>query len=129
VGKYPGLKLRGATYRLRVRVPPDLLEAYAPKKEIWRSLRTKSHNEAVRQYRVELVKLDQEFELAQARLLEQPKTSLSDTDLQRIKALYIHGTLASDDTFREEGSGEASLVESIARQLEDCGVEFRLRTH
>ena len=100
------------------------MRLYAPKKEMWRSLRTKSHKEAVQRYRVELLKLDQEFELARARSLEQPKTSLSDTDLQRIKALYIHETLTSDDTFREEGSGEGSLVESIARQLEDCGVEF-----
>ena len=27
MGKYPGLKLRGATYYLRVEVPTDLLEA------------------------------------------------------------------------------------------------------
>jgi hypothetical protein len=68
MGRYPGLTLRGTTYYLRVRVPTDLLEAYAPKKEIWRSLRTKSYTDAVAQWRVARLKLDQEFDDNRARL-------------------------------------------------------------
>lgn len=37
---------RGAVYYIRVRVPSDLLDYYAPKKEITYSLKTKDPREA-----------------------------------------------------------------------------------
>ncbi|WP_374047653.1 DUF6538 domain-containing protein [uncultured Bilophila sp.] len=39
---------RGAVYYIRVRVPSDLLDYYAPKKEITYSLKTKAPREAKR---------------------------------------------------------------------------------
>ena len=39
---------RGAVYYIRVRVPSDLLDYYAPKKEITYSLKTKDPREAKR---------------------------------------------------------------------------------
>jgi integrase len=124
VRKYPGLMQRGTVYYIRVFVPADLLEVYAPKKEIWRSLRTKSHSEAVQLWRIEGLKFDQEFGRKRSERFEQPKTSLSDTELERLKALYIHEMLASDDSFREEGSGDGPLIEGLAKQLDDADVEF-----
>ena len=52
---------RGAVYYIRVRVPSDLLDYYAPKKEITYSLKTKDPREAKRKGNLERVKIDQQF--------------------------------------------------------------------
>jgi len=57
------LQRRGSSgnYYFRVRIPSDLLEVYAPKKEIVFSLKTKDPKEAKARFRVEAVRVDQEF--------------------------------------------------------------------
>lgn len=130
--RYPGLRLRGAVYYLRVRVPADLLAVYAPKTQIWRSLRTKSHKEAVQQWRIDYPKLDREFADHRARLkAEQSRKSgavlersFSDTEIERLAEIFYYIQLSGDDDFRECGSGEDGFVGGIARQLQEAGVAF-----
>ena len=52
---------RGTRYYLRTRVPLDLIETIG-RKEIWKSLETGDHREAVRRYHLAKAELDQEFE-------------------------------------------------------------------
>ena len=65
---------RGAVYYIRVRVPSDLLDYYAPKKEITYSLKTKDPREAKRKGNLERVKSDQQF--AEARRKGKPHPPL-----------------------------------------------------
>lgn len=64
--KQPHLHKRKGSqnYYFRCRVPQDLLEFYAPKKEITRSLGTSNYKEALKLVRIESVKQDQEFDRA-----------------------------------------------------------------
>src|SRR5215510_2506683 len=52
---------RGATYYFRAKVPVDLLQHYAPKREIKFSLKTNDRKEAERLVRQAAVKQDEEF--------------------------------------------------------------------
>jgi hypothetical protein len=47
VAKYPGLMPRGTRWYLRAKVPLDLREVLG-RHEVWRSLRTGDHREAVK---------------------------------------------------------------------------------
>lgn len=69
-----GLQKHGATYRLRRRVPKDLVEAYG-RAEVVRSLGTKNLAEAKRRLAIETVKLDAEWDLMRASLTK-PSTPI-----------------------------------------------------
>jgi integrase len=129
VGKYPGLKLRGTTYYLRVRVPADLLEAYAPQTEIWRSLRTKNHKDAVERWRVARLKLDQEFDEDRARLKAAQQGGgaqrvLSDTEVERLAELYFFQRIGRDDTNRLNGFSNEEF-EELSANVDEALSEFR----
>lgn len=149
------LQRRGSSgnYYFRVRIPSDLLEVYAPKKEIVFSLKTKDPKEAKARCRVEAVRVDQEFEEHRRRLeLERrqqeqlaqsqeagkassPAASLTDLDsipdyeLDRLAVLYLHEVLAHDEQERAAGSTEAKKEweenQEFLRQLhEQKGIPF-----
>jgi integrase len=61
MAKIPGLRLRGKTWELRVRVPKDLLSAYK-KNEIIRSLKTRDYNEARNRVHIERASIQSDFE-------------------------------------------------------------------
>jgi integrase len=132
VGKYPGLIPRGTTYYLRVRVPADLLQAYAPQKEIWRSLSTKNYKDAVDRWRVARLKLDQEFDDNRARLKAAQEGGaaqrvLSDTEVERLAELYFFQRIGWDDTNRLNGFSKEEFEElsaNVDKALSDfrCGI-------
>jgi integrase len=129
MGRYPGLTLRGRTYYLRVRVPAELLEAYAPQKEIWRSLRTKNHKDAVERWRVARLKLDQEFDEDRARLkAAQPgggaQRVLTDTEVERLAELYFFQRIGWDDANRLKGFSNEEF-EELSANVDEALSEFR----
>ena len=147
------LQRRGSSgnYYFRVRIPSDLLEVYAPKKEIVFSLKTKDPKEAKARCRVEAVRIDQEFEEHRRRLEAEKKlialsasSSLSDQalaapltdldsvpdyELDRLAVLYLHEVLAHDEQERAVGGAEARKEweenQEFLRQLhEQKGIPF-----
>ncbi|MEM8590806.1 MAG: DUF6538 domain-containing protein [Pseudomonadota bacterium] len=98
---HPRLKKRGSVYYFRARVPVDLLEHYAPRKEITFSLRTSDPGKALEKVRVEAVKLDQEFAAARRCVHEQPIIEISDVEAERLGALVLHNLLKEDEESRE----------------------------
>ena len=148
------LQRRGSSgnYYFRVRIPSDLLEAYAPKKELTFSLKTKDPKEAKARCRVEAVRIDQEFEEHRRRLKHEqelvafsatsyqedssPAAPLTDLDsipdyeLDRLAVLYLHEVLAHDEQERTSGSTEMARKEweenqEFLRQLhEQKGIPF-----
>ena len=89
-----------------------------PAKERTLSLRTSKRREAEERVRVESVKFDQE--MAEARRLRdaQPKTSLSQVEIERICAIFRHQLLEEDDSLRFDGSGDEALDLAIKQQVE-----------
>ena len=124
VAKHPRLTKRKAVYWFRAKVPSSLVEAYAPKREITFSLKTKEYRTAVERVRVESVKLDQEFAAATAKLAQKPRSSISDTEIERLAVIHYHRRLEADDDFRAFGTDEDELYLNIFEQLEASGIEF-----
>jgi integrase len=132
VRKYPGLMLRGTTYYIRVHVPSDLLAVYAPKKELWRSLRVQSFSEAIQKWRVEGLKVDQEFARHRARITAtqaseaaQPvQRILSDTEIERLAELYFFQRVGWDDEKRLNGLSDHQFVE-LDSNVDEALAEFR----
>lgn len=104
---------RGAVYYIRVRVPSDLLDYYAPKKEISYSLKTKDPREAKRKGNLERVKIDQQFAEArrsqavvnqgQSAVMPLPSAEnllLPPLEIERLSLLYLHHVLADDEAAR-----------------------------
>lgn len=110
-----------ANYRLRVKVPTDLLAYYHPRKEITLSLGTSDYRKACDKARVERVKLDQEFAEVRRKLASQPqaRTSLSPAEVERLAALWLHRTLAADDDQRLKGLDPDRAAEVLAFTGED----------
>jgi hypothetical protein len=78
VARHPGLMRRGTRYYLRVRVPLDLINTIG-RREIWKSLGTGDHREAVRRYFPARTKLQQCFEQAR-----RPGAGLSSGEVRRL---------------------------------------------
>ena len=119
----PGVQPRpeSRNYRLRVKVPTDLLHHYHPRKEITKSLKTSDYRTACDRARVERVKLDQEFAEVRRKLAAQahPRTSLTPTEVDRLAALWLHRTLADDDAQRLQGFDPDRAAEVLAFTGED----------
>ena len=81
-----GLQKHGATYRLRRRVPKDLVEAYG-RAEIVRSLGTKDLAEAKRRLAIETVKLDAEWDLMRASLSKPSTPTTAEPSPSRLRRL------------------------------------------
>jgi hypothetical protein len=66
VARHPGLMRRGARCYIRVRIPLDLVET-SGRSEIWKSLGTADHREAVRRYFAARTELQKAFDQARRR--------------------------------------------------------------
>src|SRR5687767_1843259 len=87
-------------YYFRARVPVDLIEHYAPRKEFTFSLQTSDRREAERRARVESVKLDQEFEALRQRRTAEQVAELSDDLIKQLSAAYVSKMLTADEDIR-----------------------------
>lgn len=118
---HPRLYRRGRVYYVRAKVPVDLQDAYAPKREVTYSLRTSERKTALERVRVEAVKIDQQFETERRRLHRDVTSELSEQDIQRLAALYLHQELAEDEELRVTGDGSDELYRNVTRRLEAMG--------
>ncbi len=91
----------GNGHYLQKRVPKDLVNEY-PKPVIKRYL-SADLAEAKRKLPVELTRLEQEF--AEKRLLRdsKPLATLSDNEIERLTAIWLHDVMAEDEEARREG--------------------------
>lgn len=118
LSKHPRLARRGQVYWFRAKVPADLRLHYAPKQEIIFSLRTRDLKEALEKVRVEAVKLDQEFAVARRKQAENPQTTLSDTEIERLSAIYLQQLMEEDEEARRYGLGSDAVYAAVKAQLE-----------
>ena len=114
MAKHPRLMKRGNVYWFRAKVPANLVEAYAPKREITFSLKTKDYREAITRLHIESLRVDQEFAATAAKASASPRLTLSDTEIQRLAAIHYHALLAENDDFRTHGTGETELMQAVA---------------
>lgn len=113
------MKVKG-TYYYRVKVPLDLVEAFGGKKEIKRSLKTKSPVEARKRRNCMAVEWDARFERARERL-EAGETQVSSLSEAEALQLVLHYVFETDRKFRAD---EAIAAKPTPEQLEDWGVEL-----
>jgi hypothetical protein len=97
------LMRRGSIYYFRAKVPADLLDDYAPRKEIVKSLHTSDRREGERLVRVESVRQDQEFEHRRAIKKQKPIATLTPAHVARLSALYLSDVLQADEEARIRG--------------------------
>jgi integrase len=124
--KQTHLHNRRGTYYFRCRVPVDLLDYYAPKKEISRSLKTKDYKQALKLVRTETVRQDEEFSRVRDRNGVEGSSSLetqvsqpiplSREEIQRLADIHKWGILAKDEI--------TSLGEVEGRSLEEQGKHY-----
>lgn len=101
------LTRRGQTYYLRLRVPKDLLEAYKPKKEITRTLKTSDYKEACKLVSIKKAQVEAEFEKKrkQAAALMSGEDALSgytDHELMALAFKWMSEVKADEDQRRTE---------------------------
>lgn len=113
------LAFNGRAYYLQKRVPKDLLGEY-PKALIRRYLHT-SQTEAKRLLPVELARLEQEFEDKRRLAKAKPLATLSETEIDRLTAIWLHDAMAQDEVFRRNGGGDADLYAAIAEKVTAAG--------
>lgn len=118
---HPRLYRRGRVYYVRAKVPADLQAAYAPKREVTYSLRTSDRKPALERVRIEAVKIDQEFAAERRRQQSETNAELSEQDIQRLAALYLHQELAEDEEQRVTGDESDELYRNVKRQLDAKG--------
>ncbi len=127
--KIPHLIQRRQAYYARVRIPADVLEFYAPQKEIVRSLKTKDPKQAKQTLHSVIAEIQAEFETR--RCLNGPLTPISnlgDTDLKRMAFEWVTNQQTNDEGQRKKSSGnwsEARLQDFI-KELEQEEYEARM---
>ncbi|MFC7050702.1 site-specific integrase [Emcibacter nanhaiensis] len=129
MAKYPGLSKRGSRYQIRRKVPVDLIDVYAPKKEITYSLKTSDWTEALKRLNVENVKIDAEFDKKRMELEAANKparSELTETEIRTIGRLYFAWLLSEDDEQRLKGITDEYLtgievMEDTAKQAYALG--------
>ncbi|MGO9400356.1 MAG: tyrosine-type recombinase/integrase [Xanthobacteraceae bacterium] len=126
-------KNRHGTYEARKKVPTHLEEAVArvlgngKAKQVWlkRSLATKDHSEAKRRVKAVQIEFDRVLERAQQLLAERPlQDTISEAEVKLIADRHYAEMLHLDDEAMREGIGRDELRRSIAKQLDDAGIEY-----
>lgn len=102
VSKHPRLTVRGNRYWFRAKIPADL-QGHFKERERTFSLGTSDYREAVEKVRVESVKFDQEMLEARRKAAAEPVNTISDTEIQRLAAIYLSEVLEEDEEVRREG--------------------------
>jgi integrase len=128
-------KNRHGTYEARKKVPQHLEEAVArvlgngKPKQIWlkRTLATKDHSEAKRRVKAVQIEFDRILERAQELLAERPlRDTVSDAEIKLIADRHYAEMLHLDDEETREGTGRDEFMRTIAKQLDDAGVEYTM---
>jgi hypothetical protein len=88
---------RGAKYQFRVRIPKDLLQAYARLREIRRSLNTSDQQQAIKLAREERAALDREFDAKRAGVAH---SVLTDDQIKALAERWITERLHEDEEQR-----------------------------
>lgn len=133
--KYPGLHNRNGTYYHRAAVPLDIQDSFG-KKQVWRSLRTKDHKEALKLVRVAAVEADRLFDEHRAKMAVEAASLtqvLTEEQIKQFGEMAYHSWLYFDDFLREQGFGQASgrSEKDVAEIFEAyrSGIEARMRMH
>jgi integrase len=120
---------------VRIRVPQPLQEPVAcvlnngKDRQTWlqKSTRTKDRNEAKRVAVDVLADFRKTLGEAETLLAERPlRTSLAQSEIDRIAEYYFASRLAGDEEFTREGGDDDDLVRSVAKQLDDAGVSYHM---
>ena len=128
-------KNRHGTYAARKKVPAHLQEAVArvldksKQRQVWlqRSLGTKDVGEANRLAKPILIEFDRTLERAEGLLAERPvRETLSDVVIKLIADYHYADTLRADEEQTREGTGRDELMRSIAKQLDEVGVQYTM---
>jgi integrase len=126
-------KDRHGTYYARKKVPPALQEAVArvvgtgKARQTWlkRSLRTKDVETANRHALPVLMNFNRILDRAKELLAERPlRDGLTEAEIKLIAEHHYAEMLHLDDEETREGTGRDEFVRSIARQLDDAGVQY-----
>lgn len=109
---------RKQVYYFRARIPEDLRDSFDGRTERTISLRTSDKAEALQRARLERLKLDQAFHQARA-LRDAPAVSeLSDTEVERLAALYYAKQLEDDEFIRAQGRLAGDMFELYGKAVE-----------
>lgn len=109
---------RKQVYYFRARIPEDLRDSFEGRTERTISLRTSDKAEALQRARLERLKLDQAFHQARA-LRDAPAVAeLSDTEVERLAALYHAKQLEDDEFIRAQGRLAGDMFELYGKAVE-----------
>jgi hypothetical protein len=104
------------------RVVPTELRTIIGKTAIKQSLRTKDVSEAKRRAHSVAAGVEAEFEKARRRLGAPPHSEMSDFEIERLAAAYLHHQLEQDETARTHGKREEDdLYKALKMQVEAAG--------
>jgi hypothetical protein len=119
------------TYYCRHRIPTALLAAYPGKTEIIRSLRTSDAAQAAKRLRIELVRIDAEFQQHSHQQKERENiaalrrvTPLTDEHVQCLASFWVREVLLTDAQTRQRGLDDDEFDECdalIRTQREELG--------
>src|SRR5215470_10159246 len=95
-----------------------------------KSTGTKDKKEAARLAPAILIEFDKELDEARVLIAERPlRTSLSQSEVDQIADYHYASVLADDEEFTSEfAQADEDLVRSVARQLDDAGMAYSMRT-
>lgn len=129
MANYPGLELRGSTFRLRLKVPVDLqgrgrfvTRHGKPQTDITATLKTGDHREAVSLWRTKAAEFQALFERERRLLNSKPLAELPPGEQERLCDLFLHRLLAEDDEVRFEGLGDEGVRADVVKRLQAAGV-------
>jgi integrase len=120
----------------RVRVEKDLREAVARVLDVskesqtflQKSLRTKDKAEAKRRLPAVLMQFNETLRKAEALMASEAnlplRTALAQSEIDRIAEFHFASKLAADDEATHDSAGEEDFTRSIAKQLDDAGIEY-----
>jgi hypothetical protein len=113
MSRYPGRTLRGTRYYLRTRVPVDLT-ATIGRREIWKSLDTGNHREAVRRFHLAKAELDAWFDARRRR-----QAALSNDEARRLASDWLQATdrRNAHDDFALSGPDHRIALDETEREL------------
>ena len=109
------LSRRGSVYYVRARIPQDLLLLYGSKQEIKYSLQTADAAEARRRVRIELARIQKEFDDLRVnpvdinKLTPRSLSDIAELELKEIAALVGMHHLQADDTTRQHMASSDAL--------------------
>ena len=122
MAKHPRIFRRGEMWQFRVKVPPELIPVIG-RRDIRYSLKTTDRREAISAERIESLRWDQRFEDARRQLEAggsngsgSAAAALSDIEIDRLAAIYLHDVMEEDEAARREGLDERSyrkMAESL----------------